>query len=75
MGDTNDEKESEGVQTLVNVLFQDSIIKLVLDTVEKLDEERDDEKQGIFNALSLLGLYLNFSSALIFHRKLSKYIS
>ena len=67
MGDTNDEKESEGVQTLVNVLFQDSIIKLVLDTVEKLDEERDDEKQGIFNALSLLGLYLNFPSALIFH--------
>ena len=54
-GDADD--DNEGVQELVQALFKDSIIKLVLDAVEKLDEDKDEEKQGVFNALSLLGVY------------------
>lgn len=53
-GDADD--DNEGVQELVQALFKDSIVKLVLDAVEKLDEDKDEEKQGVFNALSLLGV-------------------
>ncbi|KAJ3334241.1 hypothetical protein HDU91_002773, partial [Kappamyces sp. JEL0680] len=55
VGEGVDEKAQEGIQALATALLSDSILKLVLDVLEKLDESRDDDKEGVFNALSVLG--------------------
>jgi beta-catenin-like protein 1 len=51
--DENDEHQ-DGLIKFVKSLISDGLLKLILETIQKLDESRDEDREGVFNALSLL---------------------
>ena len=52
--DFEDEKDQESGRVLVTALIDDGLLDLLLKLVLGLREENDDEKEGVFTALSLL---------------------
>ena len=53
--DVEYEKESD-MAFLIDALFKDDAIEVMIDNLERLNEEKDDDQQGVFHTLSPLPL-------------------
>ena len=55
------EYEQADMKVLVEAIFKDDAIGLIISNLERFDESKDDDKQGIFHTLStFILLYPNW---------------
>ena len=49
--DVEFEKESD-MRILIDTIFKDDAIEVMIGNLERLDESKDDDRQGVFHTLS-----------------------